>query len=117
MREERGSFLSDVNAKEIAEDAKHEFIIPDGVKADIMSAKSREAQNQSLYDHLLEDTTVEGVRKLCLIMTRKQGYTKMIAFGEKLLKKLKTSVDSHMVGVMHMHANHSSQLGHGRMMG
>ena len=104
MSKERGSFLSDVNAKEIAEDAKYESIIPDGVKANIMKANSREAQNQALFDHLVEDTTIEGVRKLCVIMTRKEGYTKMIAFGNKLLKKLKTSVDSHVVGVMHMHA-------------
>ena len=88
LQEEREEFLSEVKAKEIAQDAKGALIISETVRSDILNGKSKIDQNHALFEHVCEQATLEQARKLCTIMIRSQGNSRMNDFGKKLLCKL-----------------------------
>lgn len=88
LQKERKEFLSEVKAIAIAQDAKDELIISETVQSDILNGKSKKDQNHALFEHVCEQATLEQARKLCTIMIRSQGNSRMNDFGKKLLHKL-----------------------------
>lgn len=88
LMEERKAFLSEVNSKAIAGEAKDEGIISESVKSDVMDGKSKSDQNRALFSHVREQATPEMARKICDIMIASEGNSRMNTFGRRLLHKL-----------------------------
>ena len=88
MEEVRSEFVSNVDAKAIAQAARHAKIISESVESDIIGAKAKNDANCSLFQHLHSQATLEDLTKLCRIMKATTGCSKMISFGAKLQSRL-----------------------------
>ena len=81
--------MSNVDAKAIAQAARHADIISESVESDILIvAKTKDTANYTLFDHLRSQATLKDLTELCRIMKAATGYSKMIDFGKKLQRKL-----------------------------
>ena len=77
-----------VDARAIAQKARMEKIIPEVVEIKINESKSLDAAKQVLFEHLLNQVMLEGLRRFCSIMIESKGYLLMQTFGKGLLAKL-----------------------------
>lgn len=84
----QSDFMSHVDAKAIASDARRGEIVPERVETEILHAKTKDVANDYLFQHLCSQATPEDLRKLCSIMEKAKGFSKMIAFGKALQAEL-----------------------------
>ena len=77
-----------VDARAIGQKARMEKIIPEAVEIKINESKSLDAAKQVLFEHLHDQVTLEGLRRLCSIMIESEGYQLLQKFGKRLLAKL-----------------------------
>ena len=80
--------MSNVDAKAIAQAARHTDIISESIESDIIGAKTKDAANYTLFEHLHSQATLKDLRELCRIMKGTTSCSKTIDFGKKLQSKL-----------------------------
>lgn len=95
----RDRFLTDVDAKRIASEARHKGIISKEHETSINEAKSKEKANEILFAHLCDQATQATLKKLCPIMTKDEAYAKMREFGQMLYEKVSIFVDWTQIAV------------------
>ena len=86
--EVKRDFMRYVDARAIAQKARIEEIIPEAVEIQINESKSSDEAKNVLFEHLQNQVTLEGLRRLCSIMIESKGYERMQMFGKGLLAKL-----------------------------
>ena len=77
-----------VDARAIGQKARMQKIIPEAVEIQINESKSLDAAKKVLFEHLHDQVTLEGLRRLCSIMIESEGYQLMQMFGKRLSAKL-----------------------------
>ena len=82
------NFLKEMNAKAISKMLALKRIIPEEVETDINQAKSKQHANIFLYQHLVEQGTVENVWQMCELARNENGYGNMNELGRRMLEEL-----------------------------
>ena len=87
LKEMQRKFMECVDAEAIAQKARFEEIIPQPVEKQIREARSSDAANIALFEHLHDQVMPEGLRRFCFMIESK-SFQQMQMFGKELLAKL-----------------------------
>ena len=77
-------------ASTVVHELAYQGIIPDDIKARVLTTMSARQQNDILHNHLLETSTSESFLTTCDIIIQIQGNPRMRALGEEMKKELET---------------------------
>ena len=88
LQKVQSDFMRYVDARAIAQKARMQKIIPEAVEIKINESKSLDAAKQVLFEHLHDQVTLEGLRRLCSFKIESEGYQLMQEFGKGLQAKL-----------------------------
>ena len=88
LEKHQDRFISDMDAKKMAEALQRKGVIPPEVAAEIANSLSMEKANGVLYNHLHSQASVGDLKLLFELCSEKKGYRKMSDFGKYMLEEL-----------------------------
>ena len=88
LKKHHERFIKDMDAKVIAGTLKRESVIPERIATDIANARSTKKANGILYDHLYSQASEDDLKRLFKLCSEEEGYSKMNAFGNDMLREL-----------------------------
>ena len=88
LEKHQDRFISDMDAKIMAEALQRKGVIPEEIATEITNALSMENANGVLYNHLHSQASVDGLKLLFRLCSEKKGYRKMNDFGRYMLEEL-----------------------------
>ena len=88
LEKHQDSFVSDMDAKEIAVTLQRKGVIPEEIATDIATARSKKKANEVLYNHLRSQASEDGLKRLFEVCSKEKGYSRMKGFGKNMLGEL-----------------------------
>ena len=88
LEKHQDRFISDMDAKKMAEALQRKGVIPEEIATEIANALSTEKANGVLYNHLHSQASADGLKLLFELCSEKKGYRKMNDFGKEMLGEL-----------------------------
>ena len=88
LEKHQDRFISDMDSKKIAEALQRKGVIPPEIAAEIANSLSTEKANGVLYNHLHSQASVDDLKLLFELCSKKKGYRKMSDFGKYMLEEL-----------------------------
>ena len=88
LEKHQDRFISDMDAKKMAEALQRKGVIPKEIATEIANALSTEKANGVLYNHLQSQASEDDLKRLFQLCSKEEGYSRMNAFGNDMLQKL-----------------------------
>ena len=88
LEKHQDRFISDMDAKKMAEALQRKGVIPEEIATEITNALSMENANGVLYNHLHSQASVDDLKHLFQLCSEEKGYSRMNTFGKHMLEEL-----------------------------